>query len=190
MDVLQRFRRGSASLDARVGGVEKRLKAQGARLDRQQARLDQQRAAFDSLSRRTERRLSALEKQSQRLLAQRERVAEAVRSARKVAVTLEILASHVGALETRIADLTERTAPAGVLEADAAETAGSLLDEVRAEHARIRTRFGAMTIFEERLRRLEEGLLADTARTREEFERAARLLAAELGDDEDPAAAG
>ncbi|HET6152204.1 MAG TPA: hypothetical protein VFE15_04565 [Marmoricola sp.] len=71
------------------------------------------------------------------------------------------LSPQVAALEVRIADLGERieAAPAPGTDTDRAE-ARSLVEEVRAEHARVRARISAATVFEERLRVVEDKLQA------------------------------
>jgi uncharacterized protein involved in exopolysaccharide biosynthesis len=64
---------------------------------------------------------------------------------------------QVAALEERIEALRERVedpAPTGTPEEVAA--ARTVLDEVRAEHARVRARISAAVVYEERLRVLEE----------------------------------
>jgi chromosome segregation ATPase len=188
MGLIGRFRRERAVRDERLRRLEERVQAQGERLDRHRARLGDQRDALDLLTERLDRRVDQLEQQALRAASQRERMREAVQSASKVTNTMDILASHVASLETRIADLTQHAGGGPVAEAGEMDAARSLLDEVRAEHARVRTRFGAVAVFEERLRRLEEALLADTTRTREEFERAARRLSRELDAGEEAAA--
>jgi uncharacterized protein involved in exopolysaccharide biosynthesis len=69
------------------------------------------------------------------------------------------LSPQVAALEVRIADLGERieASPVPGTEADRAESR-TLIEEVRAEHARVRARISAATVFEERLRVIEEQL--------------------------------
>lgn len=67
------------------------------------------------------------------------------------------LSPQVAALETRVEELARRLDPAP--EAGSPEDfaeARSLVEEVRAEHARVRARISAASVFEERLRVLEE----------------------------------
>ncbi|MGO4256559.1 hypothetical protein [Marmoricola sp. RAF53] len=74
------------------------------------------------------------------------------------------LSPQVAALEQRLEDLRARIDdPAW--EADDAQRAEarSLVDEVRAEHARVRARISASTVFEERLRVLEQRAGIDSA---------------------------
>lgn len=69
------------------------------------------------------------------------------------------LAPQVAALEERLEDLREAQG-ASDLEASTEERteARSLVEEVRREHARVRARISAATVFEERLRVVEEEL--------------------------------
>lgn len=74
------------------------------------------------------------------------------------------LAPQVAALEERLEDLRESqrlTPPEGTVEEQA--EARSLVEEVRREHAQIRARISAATVFEERLRVLEEELGIESA---------------------------
>ena len=77
------------------------------------------------------------------------------------------LSPQVAALEERVERISRQLSgePAPVDDADLAE-ARSLVDEVRAEHARVRARITAATVFEERLRVLEErlGVESETGR--------------------------
>jgi predicted nucleic acid-binding Zn-ribbon protein len=68
------------------------------------------------------------------------------------------LAPHLAALEARVAAF-ERPGSIARL-AERLEYAPDEADEVRAEHARIRARLAAISKYEERLARLEEGLAA------------------------------
>lgn len=74
------------------------------------------------------------------------------------------LSPQVAALETRLEEMRVR------LDGDVAPTspeatreARGLVDEVRAEHARVRARISAATVFEERLRVVEEQVGIDSA---------------------------
>jgi predicted nuclease with TOPRIM domain len=72
---------------------------------------------------------------------------------------LRRLAAHVSALDSRLAGL-ERP---GVDDSEPK----SAVEEVRAEHARVRARLSAVARYEERLARLEETLSVRTGRTGE-----------------------
>jgi chromosome segregation ATPase len=63
---------------------------------------------------------------------------------------LRRLAAHVAAMDSRVASL-ERPTPGG-------GEAPSEVEEVRAEHARVRARVSAVAQYEERLARVEEAL--------------------------------
>lgn len=69
------------------------------------------------------------------------------------------VAPQVAALEARLEDLVSRLdrTPLSATDAEQAE-ARSLLEEVRTEHARVRARITAATVFEERLRVVEDKL--------------------------------
>jgi hypothetical protein len=86
---------------------------------------------------------------------------------------LEILGAQVGALEERLQSLSD-TVELGQYDAtdDEKAEARSLLEEIRDEHRRIRVKFGTMTSYEERVRRLESAL-ADEIAVAAELARAA-----------------
>ena len=94
----------------------------------------------------------------------RELLDEMKPAAYRVQSLLEILAAQVGAIEERLQDLTEKVEAGGfdATDGEKAETRG-LIQEVREEHQRIRVRFGAVTRYEERLRRLESALAEEMA---------------------------
>lgn len=68
------------------------------------------------------------------------------------------VAPQVAALEARLEDLAALVEGPVSATDDEMATARSLLDEVRTEHARIRARISAATVFEERLRVVEDKL--------------------------------
>ena len=72
--------------------------------------------------------------------------------------------TQLAALEERLEDLRQRL---DVPDLDASDTnraeARSLVEEVRREHAQVRARISAATVFEERLRVLEEQAGIDSA---------------------------
>jgi uncharacterized protein involved in exopolysaccharide biosynthesis len=74
------------------------------------------------------------------------------------------LSPQVAALETRVEELRVRS-DADVVAPTTTELgeARELVGEVRAEHARVRARISAATVFEERLRVLEEQAGIDSA---------------------------
>jgi DNA repair exonuclease SbcCD ATPase subunit len=99
-------------------------------------------------------RLQALEERAER---QHERIAELERELKRVSPQL-------AALEERVEDLRQRldVPDLDASDADRAE-ARSLVEEIRREHAQVRARITAATVFEERLRVLEERAGIDSA---------------------------
>ena len=180
MSVTSRLRRRlSGSRDARLDGLEALVRKQGRQLARQRSRIDRQQA---TLARQVDR----VDRQAERVVSHRDTVARLVTLVERIDGVLDILGRQLAAVEVRMADLEERSAAPTAAGPGEVDEARSVVAEVRAEHARIRERFGVVTVFEERLRRLEDALAEDTKRTLEEFERTARALAAELETD-DPA---
>lgn len=128
-------------------------------------------SGFDELGTRLAKVERRLARQDERLTALRERqrrskeLLDEIRPVAHRAQSLyEILAAQVGAIEERLLDLTEKVDLGGLeaTEGEKAETR-SLLGEVHEEHRRIRARFGAVTRYEERLRRLESALAEEMA---------------------------
>jgi predicted nucleic acid-binding Zn-ribbon protein len=117
---------------------------------------------------KTDRRLARqgerLARQGERLKRNKELLDEMKPVAYRVQSLYEILAAQVGAIEERLQDLTEKVEAGGfdATDGEKAETR-SLIQEVREEHQRIRVRFGAVTQYEERLRRLESALAEEMA---------------------------
>lgn len=69
------------------------------------------------------------------------------------------ISPQLAALEARLEDLVERVDARRVQATpEEQDEARSLLEEVRAEHARVRARITAATVFEERLRVVEDKL--------------------------------
>jgi len=91
-------------------------------------------------------RLQKLEERAER---QHDRLAELEREMKR-------LSPQVAALEERIEDLRQKLDTPGLdaSDGDRAE-ARSLVEEIRREHAQVRARISAATVFEERLRVLE-----------------------------------
>jgi predicted nucleic acid-binding Zn-ribbon protein len=88
---------------------------------------------------------------------QRDRIADLERELVRISPQLAALEQRVEDLRTRLDDPTYAAD-----QADTAE-ARSLVEEVRTEHARVRARISAATVFEERLRVLEKHLGIDSA---------------------------
>lgn len=93
-----------------------------------------------------------------------ERFQETKLAAWKAESLYEILSAQVGALEERLQNLTEKVELGAFEATDQEKTeARSLVEEIRDEHRRIRVRFGTMTGYEERIRRLESALAEEMA---------------------------
>jgi hypothetical protein len=75
-----------------------------------------------------------------------------------VRVDLDCIASDLRAIEERLDAGTAGAAPVSG-DDDANADARRVLDEVRAEHARIRARLQVVSRYEERIRRLEEAVV-------------------------------
>jgi predicted nucleic acid-binding Zn-ribbon protein len=128
-------------------------------------------SGVDQLAKRLAKTDARLTRQGERLTTLGERLKrnkelldEMKPVAYRVQSLYEILAAQVGAIEERLQDLTEKVEAGGfdATDGEKAETR-SLLQEVREEHQRIRVRFGAVTRYEERLRRLESALAEEMA---------------------------
>ena len=90
-----------------------------------------------------------------------QRLGDAVREIGRIGPQLAALEERVELLRQRI----EEPSPEGTPEQ--VEAARTVLDEVRAEHARVRARISAATVFEERLRVLEDRAGVDPATGRD-----------------------
>ena len=128
-------------------------------------------SGHDQLAKRLSRTEAVQERQAQRLsrlderLRKQKELFEQTKLAAWKAQSLhEILSAQFGAIEERLQDLTEKV-EIGSYDATDDETAAgrTLLEEVREEHRRIRVRFGVVTSFEERVRRLESALAEEIA---------------------------
>jgi chromosome segregation ATPase len=105
----------------------------------------------------------------------RERVEEIKLTAYRADSSYEILSAQVGAVEERLQDLAEKLGAGSFATDDAGtESARSLIEEIRDEHRRIRVRFGTVTQYEERLRRLESALAEEMAAAAELAQQAAQ----------------
>jgi chromosome segregation ATPase len=128
-------------------------------------------AGYDTLAKRLAKAEAAQGRQAEKLARLQERVGRTKERVEDIKLTAyrahssyEILSAQVGAIEERLEDLAEKLG-AGHFEADDAgrSAARSLVEEIREEHRRIRVRFGAVTQYEERLRRLESALAEEIA---------------------------
>lgn len=73
---------------------------------------------------------------------------------------LRRLAPQLASMEVRIAQLEERMNEVRAGDPAEVKEARTLIDEVKSEHERIRTRLSAVSRYEERLERLESGATA------------------------------
>ncbi|HEX4697889.1 MAG TPA: hypothetical protein VH857_00855 [Actinomycetes bacterium] len=137
---------------------------------------------YDQLIRRVTRAESAQARQADKLARlqdqvgrTKERLDDIKMTAYRAHSSYEILGAQVGAIEERLQDLAEKI-DTGPYDADdeAEATARSLVEEIRVEHRRIRVRFGAVTQYEERLRRLESALAEEMAAAAELAHQAAQ----------------
>jgi chromosome segregation ATPase len=136
---------------------------------------------YDQLVKRIAKTESAQARQAEKVARVEERIGrlrdrldEVKLTAYRAHSSYEILNAQVGAIEVRLQDLAE-TLATGRFAADDEDTAlaRSLVEEIRDEHRRIRVRFGAVTQYEERLRRLESALAEEMAAAAELAHRAA-----------------
>lgn len=133
-------RRGRARLDA----LQQELRTLSERVDAQRDRIRKQASRLDT--------------QKERLLAQERRIKELEAGQHAFDVAYDSLKHQLATMETRMQDLESRSEPDPVSTSGERAEARNLLDEVREEHRRIRTRFGVVTRYEERIRRLERAL--------------------------------
>lgn len=146
------------------------------------------------------RQAAKLARLQERVSRTKERVDEIKLTAYRAHSSYEILGAQVGAIEERLQDLAEKLST-GPYDADdeSRASARGLVEEIRDEHRRIRVRFGAVTQYEERLRRLESALAEEIATATELAHQAAQhgaLLdapthgAVDLPDDQQPVTKG
>jgi uncharacterized coiled-coil protein SlyX len=139
-------------------------------------------SGHDELAKRVTKAEAAHVRQAERLTRLSERVSQQKVVLDEIKLTAyrahslyEILSTQVGALEERLQNLTEKV-EIGTYDANDEEKAEarSLVAEVRDEHRRIRVRFGTMTKYEERIRRLESALAEEIAAAAELAHQAAQ----------------
>lgn len=143
--------------DPRRTGLLRRLtgraSAEGA--ERRLTTLERQGAKHGDLARSQRKRLDAqksrLDKQAERIKALETREEAATRA-------LQVLQNQLAAMELRMEAFESRLEAAPTATEPERAEARNLLDEVREEHRRIRSRFGVVTSYEERIRRLEQAL--------------------------------
>jgi hypothetical protein len=124
---------------------------------------------------RLQRQQERLERHGERLDRHKERLDVIKPTVWRAATQLDVLAAQIAAIEERLANLSNTAAFRGDEPTDAEKAeARSLLDELREEHQRIRIRFGVVTLYEERIRRLESALAEEMAAAEELAIEAAR----------------
>jgi phage shock protein A len=102
------------------------------------------------------RAAEAIEPVAQRAQDLHDRLARVERSAEWSANELRRIAPQVAAIEARLADLDDRLRQADAA-GPATEAERTMLDLISTEHQRVRERLAAVSSYEERLRRLENG---------------------------------
>ena len=154
---MSRLRDGVRRLVRKLGGYDELAK----RLAKAEARLESQ--------------AGRLKRHSERLDRHKERLDSVKPAAWQAATLLDVLAAQIGAIEERLQSLTDKVEFRGDDPTDAEKAqARSLLEEIREEHRRIRVRFGVVTRYEERIRRLESALAEELAAAAELANQAAR----------------
>ena len=134
----------------RLLAIEQRIDQQATRLDTQRAELERQREQLDAQQERMDR-------QRQRLRQQSALHDEITATLAGLNVAQEVVEQQLSAVETRLHRLVEASDHTAVhAPGDEQAAARSLLEQVREEHRLIRVRFGAISRYEERLRRLED----------------------------------
>ncbi|HEY4315582.1 MAG TPA: hypothetical protein VGO19_08775 [Actinomycetes bacterium] len=137
---------------------------------------------YDELVKRVAKTESAQARQAEKLARLQERFGRTKERIDQIKLTAfqantsyEILNAQVGAIEVRLQDLSDKLGK-GRFETNDEDTASarSLVEEIRDEHRRIRVRFGTMTLYEERIRRLESALAEEMAAAAELADQAAQ----------------
>jgi predicted nucleic acid-binding Zn-ribbon protein len=135
------------------------IRAQVRRLLRRAIGYDKLAKRLRRIEARLDRQNERLNRQNERLNRQRERLDAIKPTMRRATTLLEVLAAQNAAIEERLQDLSDKVERRNYDATDDERAeARNLLDEVREEHRRIRVRFGVVTRYEERVRRLEAAL--------------------------------
>jgi len=149
---MSRLARLFVSSDQQLHAIEERLNKQAERLENQRAELKRQRERLDKAEQRLERQRTRLREQVDSH--------EAVRAGlSRLSAVYPVLEQQMSSFEARLQQLLDATAGDGIEASDAERAvAKRLLDEVRREHSQIRVRFGVISRYEERVRRLEAAI--------------------------------
>lgn len=142
-----------------LGSSDQRLLAMEERLKKQAERLDVQRAALTALRERLDTAEPMVQNQRTKLRKQMESQDALKKELHRLGVAYLVLQQQMATYETRLQQLIDADASDGLQASDAERVeARNLLDEVRREHSRIRVRFGVVSRYEERVRRLEAAI--------------------------------
>lgn len=148
---------GNRALEQPLNEFSERLLLRGRRLDRHQERLDGQRQRSDQPA-------YGLNRKREDLDARRASLRETLSRAGRMVATAEVLASQMAGLENWPTDVAASSAPPpGGSPEGTNPSALAALVAAREEQARIRERFGAVTGYEDRIRRLEDALEFEAA---------------------------
>jgi predicted nucleic acid-binding Zn-ribbon protein len=129
------------------------------RLTKQAERLDVQRAALTVLRDRLDTAEPMVQRQRTKLRKQMEYQDALNSELHRLGVAYLVLQQQMASFETRLQQLIDADASDSLQAGDAERVeARSLLDEVRREHSQIRVRFGVVSRYEERVRRLEAAI--------------------------------
>lgn len=131
----------------------RRLDAHERRLERQAVRLDELSRRLNVHADRLDRQRNRLDNQSRRLDQFTERVQSWTPFIANARVEFGAISGQLAALEKRVAELEAPPVDGG--DANDRQEARSIVEAVRAEHARVRARLTLISAYEERLRRLE-----------------------------------
>lgn len=138
-------------------------------------------SGYDELVKRLTKAESGQARQAEKLARLEERVGrvkdkldEIKLASYRANTSYEILGAQLGAVEERLQDLTEKVGSEPYDADDEGRAdARNLVEEIREESRRIRVRFGTMTQYEERIRRLESALAEEIAAATDLARRAA-----------------
>jgi chromosome segregation ATPase len=138
--------------DQRLLAIESRLEEHAERLNSQRDQLQRQRQRLDEQQQRLDRQRARMREEVEKQDGFRTDVA-------RLNARYPVLEQQMSSMETRLQQLLDAadTGRVTATEAEQAE-AKNLLEEVRREHSVIRVRFGAISRYEERMRRLEAAI--------------------------------
>lgn len=154
-----------------LAGVRRRLR----RRLRRAAGYDQLRARLVKVESAQSGQADRLARLQDRVGRTKERIDDIKLTAYRAHNAYEVLSAQVGAIEERLQDLAGAIGPGPRgMDDESATAARDLVEEIREEHRRVRVRFGVVTQYEERLRRLESALAEEIAAAAELAQQAAQ----------------